>query len=91
MFNSKPLHMRNTNKINCRPILVFNFVIGIFFIIQNLNAQPVIQSFSPVTGVIGTSVIIKGKNFNPIAEKNTVYFGATKAVLSNAPILRLQL
>ncbi|MBI1769594.1 MAG: VCBS repeat-containing protein [Bacteroidetes bacterium] len=47
-------------------------------------AIPTITSFSPQSGVIGTSVTITGTNFSSIAANNIVYFGATKAVVTAA-------
>ncbi|HEX6426474.1 MAG TPA: FG-GAP-like repeat-containing protein [Niastella sp.] len=40
---------------------------------------PVISSFSPATGPIGTQVVISGNNFSANLTDNTVYFGAVKA------------
>ncbi|AYL95430.1 IPT/TIG domain-containing protein [Mucilaginibacter celer] len=45
---------------------------------------PVITSFSPAFGPIGTTVTIKGDNFNPVADKNVVYFGPVKAQVKSA-------
>ena len=49
-----------------------------------LIAQPVISSFSPITGPIGTSVIISGSGFNSTAANNIVYFGSVKAFVTAA-------
>ena len=45
---------------------------------------PVITSFTPVTGIVGTAVTITGQNFSPVMENNIVYFGAVKAIVTNA-------
>ncbi|HZE84832.1 MAG TPA: FG-GAP-like repeat-containing protein [Puia sp.] len=45
-------------------------------------AQPVINSFSPVSGPVGTTVTITGNNFSLTPSGNIVYFGATKATVS---------
>lgn len=45
---------------------------------------PVITSFSPTTGPIGTVVTITGQNFSPVAIDNIVFFGAVKATISVA-------
>ena len=45
---------------------------------------PVITSFSPLSGNVGSTVIISGSNFSSIAANNTVYFGAVKAIVVNA-------
>lgn len=47
--------------------------------------SPVISSFAPVTATIGTHITITGERFNPIPEKNSVRFGATRGtVLSSS-------
>ena len=48
------------------------------------GSVPVITSFVPARGPISTSVTITGRNFNPTANKNVVFFGATQAVVSGA-------
>lgn len=48
------------------------------------NAQPVISSFTPESGPIGTTVTIHGLNFSSKASNNTVYFGAVKATILSA-------
>lgn len=47
-------------------------------------AQPTINSFSPTSGPIGTSVIILGTNFNTTAANNIVFFGAVKGTVTAA-------
>jgi hypothetical protein len=58
-------------------------IIVLFFklIVPNILAQPVISSFNPSSGQIGTTVIISGSNFNSTLADNVVYFGATKATV----------
>ncbi len=46
--------------------------------------QPTITAFSPLSGPVGTSVIISGSNFNPTPLNNIVYFGAVKSSVSAA-------
>jgi hypothetical protein len=41
--------------------------------------RPVISSFNPATGHIGTEVTITGQNFSSNASNNVVSFGATRA------------
>lgn len=58
---------------------------GIMFLGQlALSAQPVITSFSPAQGKVGTSVTITGSNFNATPANNIVYFGATQATVTAA-------
>jgi hypothetical protein len=52
---------------------------------QNVQAQPpVINSFSPTSGPVGTSVTISGSNFSPVPANNIVYLGAVRASLTEA-------
>jgi hypothetical protein len=63
-------------------ILAFTIIGLVSFTIA--NAQPVVSSFSPVSGPVGTNVIITGTGFNATPANNTVYFGAAKANVSAA-------
>jgi hypothetical protein len=47
-------------------------------------AQPVIRSFSPLSGPVGTTVNITGSNFGSTAASNTVYFGNVPARVTSA-------
>jgi hypothetical protein len=51
-----------------------------------ISAQPVITSFNPLSGPIGTSVTITGNNFNPIPSNNIVFFGTAMATVSGASV-----
>lgn len=48
-----------------------------------------ITSFSPASGPIGTTVTILGTNFRTTPTANTVYFGATRGVVTTATATRL--
>jgi hypothetical protein len=50
---------------------------------------PVITSFSPQSGGIGTAVNIIGLNFDPTPGNNTVHLGAVRAVVSAASTTNL--
>lgn len=50
---------------------------------------PTITSFSPASGVVGTTVIITGTNFDAIPASNTVKFNNTTAVVSAATTTQL--
>ncbi|MES2775692.1 MAG: FG-GAP-like repeat-containing protein [Bacteroidota bacterium] len=50
---------------------------------------PVITSFSPVKGAIGTTVIITGTNFSPLAADNFVFFGGVKTAVIAATTTQL--
>ncbi|MEO6632854.1 MAG: FG-GAP-like repeat-containing protein, partial [Mucilaginibacter sp.] len=59
--------------------------IFLFLFATKLCAQsPLITSFSPASGPIGSTVVINGKNFNATPSGNVVYFGAVKAKVTGA-------
>lgn len=47
-------------------------------------AQPVITSFTPTKGPVGTAVTISGAGFSTTTANNIVYFGAVKATVTAA-------
>ena len=53
------------------------------FVQSQCNA-PVVNSFSPNTGFIGSTVVITGANFDAIPANNQVFFGATQATVTAA-------
>ncbi len=59
----------------------FLLFISIIFSLS-LFSQPVITSFSPASGTVGSTVTILGNNFNPIPANNVVFFGAVRAVVT---------
>jgi hypothetical protein len=61
-------------------------ILYIFFLLcaNSIFAQPVITSFSPTSGPVGTVVTITGTNFNTTAVNNIVFFGAVKATVNTA-------
>ena len=56
---------------------------------KTANAQPAITSFSPTSGVIGSTVTITGNNFNTIPGNNIVYFGAVRATITTSTVSAL--
>ena len=48
------------------------------------TSAPVIMGFSPEAALSGTTITIKGANFNPSAAANIVYFGGLKAEVVTA-------
>src|SRR5688572_22462615 len=53
-------------------------------IVLTTQGQPVITSFTPVSGPIGSSITITGANFSPIPSNNIVYFGGVRATITAA-------
>ena len=49
-----------------------------------IDVKPVIESFSPESGPVGTLVTISGRGFNNIPTSNIVYFGAEVADVMSA-------
>ena len=61
--------------------------------VQSVQAQcnaPIINNFTPNTGLIGSTVTITGANFDVNPANNVVYFGATKAVVTQASFGQLK-
>ncbi len=55
----------------------------------NVYTVPVITSFSPQSGTVGTVVNISGLNFDPTPSNNIVYFGAVQATVTAASVTNL--
>jgi hypothetical protein len=70
---------KSIKRFICIGIIFFSFVVS-----AQAQTDPVITSFSPLTGDAGETVIITGTNFNTTAANNIVFFGATKATVSAA-------
>jgi hypothetical protein len=56
-----------------------------------LAPPPIITSFSPSSGPVGTTMTIAGTNFNTTAGANKVYFGSVKATVTSASLTNLSL
>lgn len=68
-----------------KPVLLRNLLVLTFLLsFTAIFAQPVINSFAPATGAVGTKLIIKGSNFNTTPGLDIVYFGAVKAKVLTA-------
>src|SRR6188508_160230 len=59
------------------------------FIAVKATAQPTVNSFTPSSGPLGTSVIITGTNFNAVPANNIVYFGAVRAMVISGSTISL--
>ena len=62
-------------------------LISFCFCLHPIFAQvPVINSFTPISGNVGSSVTITGSNFSSVSSENIVFFGSVKAsVISATP------
>ena len=66
-------------------IKLFLIVLIALFLNQKLFSQaPVISSFAPLSGNVGSSVTINGTGFNANEAQNIVFFGATQATVTSA-------
>jgi len=63
--------------------------VGTIFKYALANTFPTITSFTPISGPIGTSVVITGTNFSATPSGNIVFFGATQATVSAATTTQL--
>jgi hypothetical protein len=60
-------------------------LIAFFTLMQTAFAQvPVVSSFSPASGPVGSAVTITGANFSGVPAENIVYFGPVKAQVLSA-------
>ncbi|TAH19878.1 MAG: T9SS C-terminal target domain-containing protein [Cytophagales bacterium] len=67
------------NKYLSRQVQLLVAFLFFLFLVNTAQGQvPSISSFTPTSGVVGTTVTITGTNFNATAANNSVYFGAIK-------------
>jgi hypothetical protein len=59
----------------------FVYILAFFFTLSAFS-QPVITSFSPTSGPVGTTVTITGNSFSTTPANNIVFFGAVKATVT---------
>ena len=85
--NFQKVKMKYIMAISLIRVTLLSFLMGMMFFVS--QAQPVISSFTPTSGVVGSLVTITGSNFNATATSNIVYFGATKATVINATVSSL--
>jgi hypothetical protein len=77
------LHSVTTTFCKLEPKKYLSFF-AFLFVTLNVFSQPVISSFSPATGPVGTTVTINGSGFSSTPSANIVFFGAVKATVSSA-------
>ena len=59
-----------------------SFTVFLLILAFEAGAQPVVSSFNPVSGPVGTTVTISGAGFNAVPSGNIVYFGAVMAAVT---------
>ena len=69
--------------------LRYIFIFVLTFFTSGLFAKPVVTSFSPQSGPVGTTVTISGSGFNAVPANNIVFFGATRASVTSATVTSL--
>jgi hypothetical protein len=75
-----------------RKSVIIQAVVILILMCSNVYAQvPTIASFTPVSGPVGSTVIITGTNFSTTAAANIVWFGAVKAIVTTATTTQLTL
>lgn len=70
--------------VSVRYLRTFLTITFIFVFVPCTWGQPVITSFSPASGPVGTTVTITGSNFSSTAANNIVFFGAVRANVTAA-------
>jgi gliding motility-associated-like protein len=78
------LNLANANGLAPGIITILPFAGSIYTIDHTVHTAPVIITFSPATGLIGTPVTITGSGFDAAAANNIVFFGATRATVTAA-------
>jgi uncharacterized repeat protein (TIGR01451 family) len=58
--------------------------------VNPLPPVPVIASFTPQSGTVGTTVTLSGYNFSPTTSANIVFFGGVQAIVVSASPTSLQ-
>ncbi|HSR39979.1 MAG TPA: FG-GAP-like repeat-containing protein [Phnomibacter sp.] len=68
------------------------WIVNLFGANAALYAQPIIQSFSPLTGPVGTSITIQGSGFSAIPSQNRVMIGGivTPVIAASSNSLTVQ-
>ncbi len=76
---------KNLINLNMKPLFLLVAAIILTAIVSHSIAQPpVIKSFSPSKGPLGTKVTISGSGYDLTPSNNIVYFGAARADVSAA-------
>ncbi|HMK20508.1 MAG TPA: IPT/TIG domain-containing protein [Chitinophagaceae bacterium] len=68
---------------------LYFFSLTLLLNVYDLVAQPIITSFTPQSGPVGTSITISGTNFSATPLSNIVFFGAVRANVTAATVSSL--
>ena len=64
-------------------LAITNYTSSSISVLRNtISGPPIISSFAPAYGPVGTAVTITGNNFSATAANNAVWFGAVKATVT---------
>lgn len=73
--------------LTAKRLLILFFLVLVFI---EAKAQPIISSFSPLSGPAGTIVTITGNNFSTNTAENIVYFGLVRGEVISANSTSIQ-
>ncbi|MBL7860947.1 MAG: VCBS repeat-containing protein, partial [Cyclobacteriaceae bacterium] len=65
-----------------KPEIILTRAAGLLVVYENLVGNPLITSFNPTSGPVGTTVTITGENFSPTPANNMVTFNGIAAVVT---------
>lgn len=81
-------------QLYCKKMRTFLLLLLMLFCFCTSYSQcatvPSITSFAPASGPAGTTVIITGNNFDPVAANNTIFFGNAKTTATTATSTSIQ-
>jgi hypothetical protein len=81
---SIPFFMKISPNLSAWYTKRYHLLLCVLLLPPLLRAQPVLSSFSPASGSVGTTVIITGTGFGSQPADNIVFFGAVKATVTTA-------
>jgi hypothetical protein len=73
--------LTTTNKKYMKKAFLLSLCLTLYLIVQ---AAPVITSFKPIRGIVGSKMTITGTGFSATPSNNIVYFGDVKATVSSS-------
>ncbi len=74
----------------CKNLLTSFFILVLSFCFQSVRSQPHVSSFSPSSGLTGSTITITGSNFAPAVGGNVVHVGGARATVLSASATELK-